>query len=144
MVVVGLPAVPLPGKGLTRPRPSSRDMRLPEVFPTMVRFLHRRRPPLLRPGAAEGPAPRAGPASAGLVAGTGASRVGLLPAWPGLIRESWPAPQRPADSGSWVAASGLGCCTFLRTGRGLRGMGHSGTCRPPRSRVRVQTPTLTS
>lgn len=64
MVVVGLPAVPLPGKGLTRPRPSSRDMRLPEVFPTMVRFLHRRRPPLLRPGAAEGPAPRAGPASA--------------------------------------------------------------------------------
>lgn len=29
MVVVGLPAVPLPGKGLTRPRPSSRDMRLP-------------------------------------------------------------------------------------------------------------------
>lgn len=125
--------IPLPGKGLLGPRPSSLDPEAARGLCHPGRCLH----PGARIASPRGSRPARRPGLGGLVAGTGASRAGLLPARPGLIRESWPPPRRRADSGTreplpaWAPAHSCG-----RAGTGA-GWGH---LRTPRSRVRARTP----
>lgn len=133
VAVAGPPPSPIPGKGLLGPRPSSLDPEAARGLCHPGRCLH----PGARIASPRGSRPARRPGLGGLVAGTGASRAGLLPARPGLIRESWPPPRRRADSGTreplpaWAPAHSCG-----RAGTGA-GWGH---LRTPRSRVRARTP----